>query len=217
LKQPYAHRALPEGYDLDRTLDLIKDRKLLLILSVASLGLFLVSWVGLAWLLRLLRPQDLTQGSASFEFTLSGIGGVLLPLLVLVGVIFVMMVSHEAIHGVCFWLFTGGRVKFAFKGAYAYAAAPDWYLHKGPYMVVSMAPLVLITVLGLMVLVWVPTGWIAPLMLLIAMNASGAVGDIYMFFLLIKMPEDALIQDFGEQMMLFTRRESHPPILPHAE
>jgi hypothetical protein len=31
-----------------------------------------------------------------------------------------------------------------------------------------------------------------------------------MFFLLIKMPEGALIQDFGEQMMLFTRRESHP-------
>jgi hypothetical protein len=206
LKQPYAHRALPEGYDLDRTLDLIKDRKLLLILSAASLGLFLVSWAGLAWLLRLLRP-DLTAG-ASFELTVPGFGGILLPLLVLLGVIFVMVVLHEAIHGICFWLFTGGRVKFAFKGAYAYAAAPDWYLHKRPYMVVSMAPLVLITVLGLMALVWVPPGWIAPLMLLIAMNASGAVGDIYVFFLLIRMPEDALIQDFGEQMMLFTRRES---------
>lgn len=210
MKQPYAQRALPDGYDLSRSLDLIKDRKLLLILSLVSLGLFLVCWVGLAWLLRLLRP-DFTAG-ASFEFSLSGLGGMLLPLLVLLGVIFVMVVLHEAIHGVCFWLFTGGRVKFAFKGAYAFAAAPDWYLYKWPYMVVSLAPLVLITVLGLMALWWAPTSWIAPLMLLIALNASGAVGDMYVFFLLTKMPEDALVQDFGEQMMLFTRSESHPGV-----
>ena len=210
MKQPYAHRTLPEGYALSRTIDLIKDLKLLLILSAASLGLFLVSWVGLAWLLRLLRP-DFTTG-ASFEFTPSGTGGILLPLLVLLGVIFVMVVLHEAIHGVCFWLFTGGRVKFAFKGAYAYAAAPDWFLHKRPYMLVSMAPLVLITVLGLMALWWAPPGWIAPLMLLIAMNASGAIGDIYVFFLLTKMPEDALVQDFGELMKLFTHSESHPRV-----
>ena len=210
MKQPYAHRTLPEGYALSRTIDLIKDLKLLLILSAASLGLFLVSWVALTWLLQLLRP-DFSTG-ASFEFTPSGTGGILLPLLVLLGVIFVMVVLHEAIHGVCFWLFTGGRVKFAFKGAYAYAAAPDWFLHKRPYMLVSMAPLVLITVLGLMALWWAPPGWIAPLMLLIAMNASGAIGDIYVFYLLTKMPEDALVQDFGELMKLFTHSESHPRV-----
>ena len=209
MKQPYAHRTLPEGYDHSRTLDLIKDRKLLLILSAASFGLFLVSWVGLAWLLQLLRP-DLALDGVSFEFSLSGVGGILLPLLVMLGVIFVMVVLHEAIHGVFFWLFTGGRVKFAFKGAYAYAAAPDWFLHKRPYMLVSMAPLVLITVFGMVALWWAPPGWIAPLLLLIAMNASGAVGDIYVFILLTKMPEDALVQDFGEQMMLFTRSESDP-------
>lgn len=206
MKQPYAHRTLPEGYDLHRTLDLIKDRKLLLILSVASLGLFLTCWVGLARLLRLLRP-DFTAG-ASFELTVSGSSGFLVSLLVLVGVIFVMVILHEAIHGVCFWMFTGGRVKFAFKGAYAYAAAPDWFLHKRPYMVVSMAPLVLITVFGSVALWWAPTIWIAPLMLLIAMNASGAIGDIYVFILLTKMPEDALVQDFGELMKLFTRSQS---------
>ena len=211
MKQPYAQRALPEGYDLSRTLDLIKDRKLLLVLSAASLGLFLVCWVALAWLLRLLRP-DLALDSASFEFTPSDTGGILLPLLVLLGVIFVMVVLHEAIHGLCFWLFTGGSVKFAFKGAYAYAAAPDWYLYKHPYMVVSLAPLVLITVLGLVALWWAPPGWTVPLMLLIAMNASGAIGDIYVFILLTKMPEDALVQDFGELMKLFTRSESHPGV-----
>jgi hypothetical protein len=210
VKQPYAHRILPEGYDLHRTLDLIKDRKLLLILSAASLGLFLACWVGLAWLLRLLRP-DSTAG-ASFELTVSGSSGFLVSLLMLVGVIFVMVILHEAIHGVCFWMYTGDRVKFAFKGAYAYAAAPDWYLYKRPYMVVSLAPLVLITVVGLVVLVWAPTSWIAPLMLLIAMNVSGAVGDMYVFFLLTKMSEDALVQDFGEQMMLFTRSELHPGV-----
>jgi hypothetical protein len=211
VKQPCAHRTLPEGYDLFRTLDLIKDRKLLLILSVASLGLFLAIWAGVVWLMQRLR-LDFAAGFASFEITLSAIGGVLLPLLLLVGVISAMVILHEAIHGVCFWLFTGGRVKFAFKGAYAYAAAPDWYLEKLPYMVVSLAPLVLITIVGLMALVWAPANWVAPLMLLIAMNASGAVGDMFVFYLLARMPGDMLVQDFGEGMMLFTRSASHPDV-----
>jgi hypothetical protein len=191
-------------------LDLIKDRKLLLILSVASLGLFLACWVGLAWLLRLLRP-DFTA-SASFELNVPGSGGFLLSLLLLVGVVLAMVVLHEAIHGVCFWLFTGGGVKFAFKGVYAYAAAPDWYVYKQPYMIVSLAPLVLITVLGLITLVWAPVNWVASLMLLIAMNASGAVGDLYVYFLLTNLSEDTLVQDFGEGMMLFTRNGSHPSV-----
>ncbi len=204
MDKPHAYQTLPEGYQLEQRLDLIKDRKLLLYLSLASLVLFAGCGLGLVWMMFILRPEFAARGM-SFSLTADSSGSFFLRFIILLGVIFAMVVLHEAIHGLFFRLLTGGKVKFAFKGAYAYAAAPDWYLHKGPYLAVSLAPLVLITVLGLILLVAVPESWLFPLMLLVAMNASGAVGDLYVFLLLVRKPEDVLVRDFGEQMEIYTR------------
>lgn len=195
-------QSLPEGYELRARVDLIKNRKLLLILSLASVVMLIICGAGLWWLLQFLRPDFVVAGS--FSLTVDSGGTAFTSLLILLGVVFGMLILHEAIHGLFFWIFTGGRVKFAFKGAYAYAAAPDWYLPKSPYLVVSLAPLVLITLLGIVAFLWVPLSWIPAIMLLIIMNASGAVGDIYVFFWLLGLPSDGLIRDFGEQMEVYT-------------
>jgi hypothetical protein len=202
MNRPTATQSLPEGYRLIQSLNLIKDSKLLLTLSLASIGLFVGTFVGLGWLFQWLRP-DVTSGVVGFSISITGIPGILSPFLVIIGVTLVMLIVHEAIHGIFFKVFTGGRVKFAFKGAYAYAAAPDWYLPKKPYMVISLAPLVLMTAGGLLALVWVPLNWITPIILLLAMNASGAVGDLYVFLLLTHMEHHVLIQDFGEKMNIY--------------
>jgi hypothetical protein len=204
INRPGAYNALPDGFHLLKSLDLIKDRKMLVLLSLASLGFFVVSWAGLAWLLQVLRP-NIAPGSESISFSLTGAASIFVQLLVLLGVIFVMVTLHEAIHGVFFWLFTGGRVKFAFRGAYAYAAAPGWYIRKAPYLFISMAPLVLISLLGVIALLLIPVNWILPVLLLVAMNASGAVGDLYVFFLLVSKSGDMLVQDFGERMEIYAR------------
>lgn len=204
INRPGAYNALPDEFHLLKSLDLIKDRKMLVLLSLASLGLFVINWAGLAWLLQVLRP-NIAPGSESISFNLTGAASIFVQLLVLLGVIFVMVTLHEAIHGVFFWLFTGGRVKFAFRGAYAYAAAPGWYIRKAPYLFISMAPLVLISLLGVIALLLIPVNWILPVLLLVAMNASGAVGDLYVFFLLVSKSGDMLVQDFGEQMEIYAR------------
>lgn len=203
MTQPSATKKLPEGYRLSQSLNLIQDRKLLLSLSLASIGLFIVSWVGLLWMFQWLRP-DFAARVAGFSFTITSVTGIFSPFLIILGVILVMLILHEAIHGIFFRVLTGGRVKFAFKGAYAYAAAPDWYLPKKPYMVISLAPLVFMTVGGVLALLWVPLNWIIPIILLVAMNASGAVGDLYVFLLLTRMEDDVFIQDFGERMAIYT-------------
>lgn len=204
INRPDAQSALPEDFQLVKSLDLIKDRKMLVLLSLASLGLFVICWAGLVWLLQVLRP-NISPGSESISFTLTGTGSIFIQLLVLLGVIFTMVILHEAIHGVFFWLFTGGRVKFAFRGAYAYAAAPGWFIGKTPYLFISMAPLVLISLLGVTALLIVPVNWILPILLLITMNAAGAVGDLYVFFLLVSMSGEVLVQDFGERMEIYAR------------
>jgi len=205
MKRPFARQALPEDYRLSRRLDLIKDRKLLITLSLASLIVFVVSWIGLSLLLITVRP-NLAADSMTFSVTAGGLGAIFLSLLVLLGVVFAMVTLHEAIHGLFFRLFTGGRVSYAFKGAYAYAAAPDWFIRNTAYRVISLAPLVLITVFGFIGLLLAPAGWIFPLLLLVTMNAAGAVGDVYVFFLLARLPGDVLVRDFGEQMEIYTRQ-----------
>jgi len=202
-----AHKVLPENYRLSQKVDLINEPRLLLILSLASLVLFVASWVILGWLLTVLR-SDTFASNVSFSFSPGGSGSIILSLLVLLGVILTMVVLHEGIHGLFFWLFTGGKVEFAFKGAYAYAAAPDWYLSKRPYLFISLAPLVIITVLGVILLFIVPPSWISPVFLLVTFNASGAVGDIYVFYLLARMSGDQLIRDSGERMEIYTPEDT---------
>jgi len=202
MNAPKATKTLPDGYNLFQSLNLMKDNKLLLSLSLLSIALFIVAWVGLGWLFQWLRP-GVTSGVISFSFTVTGLMDILMPFIIILLVTFVMIILHEAIHGIFFRVFTGGRVKFAFKGAYAYAASPDYYLPKRPYMVVSLAPLVLITIGGVLALLWVPVNWVTPIILLLAMNASGAVGDIYVFWLLTRMEDDVFIKDFGEKMNIY--------------
>jgi len=198
-----ATKKLPDGYRLSQSLNLIKDHKLLLTLSLASIGLFIGAWVGLGWLFQWLRP-GVDSGVVGFSFTITSVPDILSPFLVILGVTLGMLIVHEAIHGIFFWVFTRGRVKFAFKWAYAYAAAPDWYLPKNPYMVISLAPLVLMGVGGILALLFVPLNWITPIILLLAMNTSGSVGDLYVFLLLTTMEQNVLIQDFGEKMKIYT-------------
>ncbi|NJN17657.1 MAG: DUF3267 domain-containing protein [Oscillochloris sp.] len=64
------------------------------------------------------------------------------------------------------------------KGLYAYAAAPDWYLPRRPYFSVALAPLLAISLLGIGMLLIVPATWIPVVLLAIVLNAAGAIGDL---------------------------------------
>src|SRR6266699_209791 len=68
----------------------------------------------------------------------------------------VVLILHELTHGLFFWLFTKSRPAFGFKGWYAYAAAPGWYLPRAQFLVVVGAPLTLLSLLGEALLLLVP-------------------------------------------------------------
>lgn len=197
-----AFKELPDGYRSFKELNLAKNQKLMIKLSLASLVLFVVFGVLFTWLLHHLR-ENFIGGGAEISLVNFNLAALSISLLVLLAVLFLMVVLHEGVHGLFFWMFTGGQVQFGFKGAYAYAAAPDWYIPKKPYLVVSLAPLVIITVLGFITMLFVPYDWILPILLLITLNASGAVGDLYAFFWIVKQPKEVLIQDFGDRMHVY--------------
>jgi hypothetical protein len=191
-------KTLPENYRLYRTLTLL-ERKNLIMVNIWGVVLFLASAVifplAAGWLSE--------SGDVGTMRELKGIAGVAGFIGMLLAVMAVMIVLHEGLHGLFFWLFTRERPKFAFKGFYAYAAMPGWYFPRQEYLTTALAPLVGITVLGIAGLALLP-GWAdTPLIWLLILNTSGAVGDLWIAWALVRAPSDVMGQDNGDSSELF--------------
>jgi MFS family permease len=194
-------KILPENYRLHQRLT-IHDRKSLILLNVWGIGIFLVASIFFPLLAGWLRAEGEPAG-VSLEMT--GWLGIASFLGLLLGVMLVMLVLHEGLHGLFFWLFTREKPKFAFKGFYAYAAMPDWYFPKKEYLITALAPLVGITLLGFIGLVLLP-GWAdAALVWLLILNTSGAVGDLWIAWALLHAPAGVLGRDAGDCSELFVQ------------
>ncbi len=202
MNNKYATQQLPDGYQMIKELDIKKDFKTSLFLSLVSLVLFFGFGVLFIWLFQILRPGVLNLESG---FLINGVDipSAIISLLVFLGIIFGMVFLHEAIHGLFFWLFTGDQPKFGFKVVYAYAGAPDWYITKVPYLIIGLSPLVILTLLGFLVFLIAPVEWVLPLLLFMTMNASGAVGDIYAVLWLLGEADNILVQDAGDRIKVF--------------
>jgi len=192
-------KTLPEHYRLHKRLTIL-DRKSLILLNVWGIGIFLVASIFFPLLAGWLHAEGEPAG-VSLEMT--GWVGIVSFLALLLGVMLVMLVLHEGLHGLFFWLFTREKPKFAFKGFYAYAAMPDWYMPKKEYLITALAPLVGITFISVIGLALLP-GWAdAALVWLLILNTSGAVGDLWIASALLHAPAGVLGRDAGDCSELF--------------
>lgn len=197
-----AMQLLPQKYELTGEINLNKNPGLLWALNLAGLVLFFLVGLGTTFLIHLLRPE---VSSAGLSFTAdsfnvgSFFGTVFLLILALLGIVFL----HEAIHGLGFWWFTGSRPKFGFKGVYAYAAAPEWFLPKKPYLGIGLAPLLFISIVGTILMIFGPANWISAAWFVVALNAAGSIGDLYAVVWLITKPGNVLVRDFGDRINVY--------------
>jgi Putative zincin peptidase len=192
---------LPSDYSLKGTLDLSKN-----IPALIGVNLFGVLVLFVGGYLLLLAMASLRPSSSLAKTISVGIRGGGDALVFIVGVIAVMVaviLLHEATHGVFFWLFTGERPMFGLKGLYAYAAAPRWYIPRPQYAVIGLAPLVLLTLLGLVLTLVLPEGLLLPLFAFMLLNASGAAGDIIMVAWLLTRRPGVLARDSGDAISLY--------------
>jgi len=119
---------------------------------------------------------------------------VILFLLANIAAYIVMIPLHEVVHAVAI-LAQGGRPRFGLKlPIAAYCTAPNQFFTRNGYIAVALAPLVALTVLGL-VLVWVAPDLAACLLLGFAGNISGAVGDLAVVRDMGRLSEDTLVAD----------------------
>ena len=196
-------QTLPATYIKINRIDLKQNIKLAILLNLAAIPIFLGFGLLLLRYIAAVRPDARLLWGA--------LGGLPDLLLLLVG-LFVIVVIHEMVLGIFFWYFTHSRPNFAFKVLYAYASAPDWYIPRNQYVIIGLAPITLITLVGMLLILVLPIYAVAVTFILVSFNAAGAVGDLAVTGWLLTRNSNLLICDEGDAATVYgpTERETTP-------
>lgn len=197
-------KTLPPDYKPLYTLDLTKNIGVAIFLNIAVVIMFVGFGRWFALLSMRLRPELWKDWG---QITVSDID------LLSLGIAFVLMVVlHEGIHGLSFWLVTREPPKFGVKLLYAFASAPDWYIPRNQFIAVGLAPLVLLSILGVVLMPLFPLNWTPGLIFFLTFNAAGSVGDLLTVFILFYRPKDVLVNDLGDSFTIYGVEEELPPM-----
>jgi hypothetical protein len=195
-----ASTSLPSNYSKYTLLEPSKDPKFTLGAIITAIVLLLL----LGWLLVLfanaLRPTALDgMRLGDLVHTNSEGSSFVIPPalfrnagLALIGV----LIFHELVHGLFYWFFSGRPPKFGFRGLFPYAAAPAGvYFPHTQFLAIGLAPLVLLTLFGLLLMAIAPIALVPFILFFVLFNASGAAGDLIMVVQLASFPSDTLMED----------------------
>lgn len=121
--------------------------------------------------------RGILQGSSDFHVS------VFLAFPIFLAIITVLVILHEGVHGLLFLVF-GGRPHFGTKliGGFfpvVYASAAGPFLSKNRYLLVGLAPFLVLTPLFLLTGILIRDGSVALIALTaMAMNIAGSTGDL---------------------------------------
>jgi hypothetical protein len=186
----------PDNATLVYSFNLLKNKRAFWLLQIPALLGFLIFGFLFLWWTIWLRPGLFSSFSTGLVFRL-------VDLLFMVMIFAVFIVLHELVHGAFFWIYSRSRPRFGFRGGYAYAAAPGWFFPRSQYLVIALAPLLLLSILGMVLVAVVPAGALAAILFGMVANAAGAVGDMWIAFKVIRERRKILIEDLGDGMNFY--------------
>jgi hypothetical protein len=124
----------------------------------------------------------------------AGFWSIILWLLINIIAYIIVLPLHEAIHGLAF-AFWGGKPYFGTKLPLAlYCGAKNQLFHRDQYLVVGLAPLVVITLAGIVFTLLAP-GAASYILFATIGNVSGAAGDLMVALRLLRQSPHVLIED----------------------
>ncbi|BCX09921.1 MAG: hypothetical protein KatS3mg066_3780 [Fischerella sp.] len=170
--------------------------------ATLSIVLFFISVAGVSGFYQAIHGQTWTLVSASNQ---TNQWSALVVFLGFIAVLFGQIIIHELIHGVAFAAFGGSPrygVSVKFFLPYAYATSPGTRFSRNAYLVIDLAPLVVIDLLCLVLVAIFPqAAWLG---LVVVFNTSGASGDLWMATLLLRCPLRQLRWKIVIQVWRFT-------------
>ncbi len=126
-----------------------------------------------------------------------------IELIIITTTIVITVIVHELIHGLTYQLL-GYRVNYGtnLRLLAAYAAAFKQFQQRNHNLFVALAPLFVLTIL-LVPLLTIQNTWVVLIAFTaILFNCSGAVGDLYLSWRLLRLPPTTLMYDVDETTML---------------
>jgi len=124
--------------------------------------------------------------------------------LVIAGCLLTLIV-HEVTHGMAMQIF-GAKPKYGiiWKGLMFYATSPEYAYHRNNYVVIALAPLIFISILVVLGM-WLLQGtiWVVLLGICGTINASGAVGDMWITMIVLRYANTAYVMDERDGIRLF--------------
>jgi hypothetical protein len=206
--------SLPSNYSRYTILEPSKELKFITGAIVTGIALLLiVSWL-LVTFVNELRPTAL-EGMRlhdMFNSTATGISFVMHPALFrdLGFALIAVLILHELVHALFYWLFSSKRPRLGFQGLFPYAAAPSGvYFPRNQFIIIGLSPIVLITTVGLLLMVIVPIAFVPFLLFFVAFNAAGATGDLIMAIQLMRISSDTVMEDKGSGVIIYRFDEFH--------
>lgn len=106
---------------------------------------------------------------------------------------FVILIIHELIHGLFFWLFSRKKVTFGFKQGLAYASCPGFLFSKTQFFITLSSPFIVIT--ALLLILQLSLFHPIVMLFLLSWHASACAGDFYMIKLIRKAPANIRVED----------------------
>lgn len=181
----------PKGFNLLKSINLSEDKKIWFSLNS---GFIVITIVGLL-IGHQLFPDVINLEILTFKnFPFFIIGHA------------VMIIVHELIHGLFIKITSGFKVNFGLTLSYAYAGNKDAYFNKKSYLAIALSPFILIGLALQIALVLLPATYFWLFYLLQIFNFGGALGDFYVAYLTLKMPDDVLVNDHGTKMNFYSKK-----------
>jgi hypothetical protein len=187
--------ALPEGY------------REVHYMNVTQRGVLL--WLNLLSLLPLAVSSMLVFGGLIVYHGRIGaplvVGGLpqQVPTLVGFGLSLLVLPLHEWIHGLVMRR-CGHTARYGIKWFMLFATSDGGLFRRDEFLRVALAPLVLISVGGVTLMVFLPMGlayWVA---LAVVINAAGAIGDLWMTVVVARFDSSALVRDEEDSIRIFS-------------
>jgi hypothetical protein len=124
---------------------------------------------------------------------------ILLVILAVAGVLYL----HELIHAAVFFASCGAPPQIGAKGWLIFAAAPGYLNRRGAMIANALAPFAVISLVGAVLIVLLPTAYLSWVFIPTVVNAAAAGGDFLGVAWLGKLPKDSRLEDDGERLVAY--------------
>ena len=197
----------PKGYVEKAVIDLTSEQRMKFSAVLLGLALIVAVFVVMARYVDVVRPGALDLGITVDQEGSIIIGFDLGSMLSYFAVLVLVLVFHELVHGVVFWRVSGETPTVGLKGIFVYVSAPpSVYFQRDRYLWVGAAPMVSLTLVGVLLVPFLPHSLILLDVLFVALNAAGSAGDLVMILFLLRYPSSSLIRDLGSGMVIYGLR-----------